>query len=140
VFVGLAGILKEPRRSASAQLIPGVDVVEPAGQPAASATADAGPGMGEGFRRIRAIRTLQRTWIAAFLFGAGTVPFATLLSNFYNDVYHVGPFARGAIGALFGVGGLFGIIGGGVLVRRVTARNRPEQLAWINGAAVAEFG
>jgi ABC-type branched-subunit amino acid transport system ATPase component/predicted MFS family arabinose efflux permease len=124
VFVALTRRLREPDRGASQGAV----------------RAEALGGIGEGFRRIRAIRTLQRTWTAAFLFGAGTIPFATLLSNFYNDVYHVGPFARGAIGAAYGVGGLFGIVGGGALTRRVVVRGRPELLAVINGLAVVEFG
>ena len=124
VFVVATRVLREPERGASG----GAVQTEALGR------------ISEGFRRIRAIRTLQRTWTASFLFGAGTIPFATLLSTFYNDVYHVGPFARGAIGAVYGVGGLFGIIGGGVLARRVVARGRPDLLAVVNGLAVIEFG
>jgi ABC-type branched-subunit amino acid transport system ATPase component/predicted MFS family arabinose efflux permease len=124
VFVALTGRLREPARGASL----GQVRAEPLGS------------LAEGFRRIRAIRTLQRTWLAAFLFGAGTIPFATLLSNFYNDVYHVGPFARGAIGAAYGAGGLIGIVIGGGLARRVVTGGHPERLAVINGLAVVEFG
>ena len=124
VFVALARLLREPERGASQGAAP----AEPLGR------------VMEGFRRIRAIRTLQRTWTASFLFGAGTIPFATLLSNFYNDVYHVGPFGRGAIGALNGVGGLFGILGGGMLARRVVAQGRVDLLPVVNGLAVIEFG
>ena len=124
VFVALTAKLREPARGGSQ----GAERAEPLGS------------IAEGFRRIRAIRTLQRTWVAAALFGAGTIPFATLLSNFYNDVYHVGPLVRGAVGAAYGVGGLFGIVVGGALARRVVVRGRPELLAVVNGIAVLEFG
>src|SRR5258708_3190856 len=45
------------------------------------------PSILEGYRRMRAIASLRRTWIAAFLFGGATLPFITLLSNFFKDVY-----------------------------------------------------
>ncbi len=67
----------------------------------------------EGFRAVRSIRTLRRTWFAAFLFGAGTIPLATLVSNFFHDVYHVGATERGDIAAFLGVFGLCGIVLGG---------------------------
>ena len=124
VFIGLAYVLKEPARGASQ----------------AMTTTGRTVGIREGFRRVRAVRTLQRLWTSSFLFGAGTIPFATLLSTFYNDVYHVGPFLRGSIGALFGVGGLVGIVVGGTLARRFTSSGRPDYLAVVNGGAVIVFG
>jgi MFS family permease len=93
----------------------------------------------EGFRRVRAIRTLRRTWTSAFLFGAGTLPFATLLSNFFKDVYHQGVAARGGLTTLYGVGGLVGIVAGGWLGQRVVARGHARNLALVNGLMIVEF-
>ncbi len=94
----------------------------------------------EGFRRVRAISSLRRTWYAAFLFGAGTVPFATLLNNFFSDVYHLGPSTRGAISALYGVGGLVGAVLGGWLTQRALLSGRASRLSVFNGLMVIEFG
>jgi MFS family permease len=94
----------------------------------------------EGFRAVRSIRTLRRTWYAAFLFGAGTIPLATLVSNFFHDVYHVDAQSRGNIAALLGVFGLCGIVTGGLVARRLIARNRLELFPVFSGVAVCEFG
>ncbi len=94
----------------------------------------------EGFRRVRAIRSLRRTWIAAFLFGAGTLPLQTVLNNFFHDVYHLGDAARGNISLLYGLGGLFGIIYGGRLTNRALAAGRIPHLAKISGYLVLSCG
>jgi ABC-type branched-subunit amino acid transport system ATPase component/predicted MFS family arabinose efflux permease len=94
----------------------------------------------EGYRRIRAIATLRRTWIAAFLFGGGTIPFITLLSNFFKDVYGTGDALRGVVTGLYGVGGLAGIVAGGVLTQRAMAAGRLRRLPLINGLMIVEFG
>jgi branched-chain amino acid transport system ATP-binding protein len=93
----------------------------------------------EGFRRVRAIPTLKRTWFAAFLFGGGTIPFVTLLNTFFKDVYHLGDASRGLISTLFGVGGLLGIVLGGVLTQRSLRRGQKQRTALITGLMVIEF-
>ena len=94
----------------------------------------------EGYRRIRSIPSLRRTWIAAFLFGGGTIPFATLLSTFFKDVYHTGDTARGLLSAVYGIGGLVGLVAGGALSQRALSRDRIEWLPLINGLMIVEFG
>jgi ABC-type branched-subunit amino acid transport system ATPase component/predicted MFS family arabinose efflux permease len=94
----------------------------------------------EGFRRVKAVRSLRRTWWAAAFFGGGVIEFINLQGVFFKDVYHYGPFARGAIYVLFGVGGLVGTILGGVLVQRRLGEQRADQLPVINGLMVVEFG
>jgi branched-chain amino acid transport system ATP-binding protein len=94
----------------------------------------------EGYRRIRAIPTLRRTWVAAFLFGGGTIPFLTLLSNFFRDVYGTGDAARGVLTGLYGAGGVAGIIAGGILTQRAMNTGRLRALALINGLMIIEFG
>ncbi|HET6874184.1 MAG TPA: MFS transporter [Acidimicrobiales bacterium] len=94
----------------------------------------------EGFRRLKAIRSLRRTWWAATFFGGGVVAFANLQSIFFKDVYHFSTSARGNLTTLFGLGGLIGTIVGGAYVQRRMAAGKPELLPVINGAMVIEFG
>jgi branched-chain amino acid transport system ATP-binding protein len=96
--------------------------------------------MGEAFRRLKAVRTLKRTWWAAAFFGGGVIAFGNLLSIFFNDTYHQGAFARGAISAEFGFAGIVGLIIGGPLAQREMRMGRPERLALVNGGLVILFG
>jgi len=94
----------------------------------------------EGFRRVKAVRSLRRTWWAAAFFGGGVIAFVQLQSVFFKDVYHYGAFARGVLFVVYGIGGLVGTVIGGVLVQRRLADRRPEWLPVINGLMVVEFG
>jgi MFS family permease len=94
----------------------------------------------DGFRGVFAIRTLRRSWVAAFLFGGGTIPLATLVSDFFHDVYHIGSTNRGEIAALVGLFGLGGIILGGTVAQRLIARGRTDLFPVFSGLAVVEFG
>ena len=118
-------VLREPARGASQGL--------------ATATEEHGSIL-EGYRRVRAIDSLRRTWGAAFLFGGGTIPFVTILSTFFKDVYHTGDTVRGLITALYGIGGLAGIALGGWLTQRAMANGRLRWLPTINGLMIVEFG
>ncbi|HUC37337.1 MAG TPA: MFS transporter, partial [Acidimicrobiales bacterium] len=122
VFVRV--LLKEPERGATQGL---------------AVASESESTIGESFRRVRAIRTLRRTWTSAFLFGAGTLPFATLLSTFFKDVYHQGDAARGVIATVYGLGGLLGIGLGGWLGQRAVSTGQPRKLALINGLMIVEF-
>ena len=96
--------------------------------------------LGEGFRRVKAIRSLRRTWGSSFLFGAGTIPFATVASNFFKDVYHLGDTARGGVSALLGIGGLVGIALGGWMTSKALAARRRDRLPAISGFLIVSFG
>ena len=96
--------------------------------------------MGEGYRRVRAIRSLRRTWVAAFFFGAGTLPFVTYLSLFFKDVYHLGSVGRGNITAVYNVFSLAGILLGGYWAQSSVRRQRPELLPIVNGGLVISSG
>src|SRR5205807_3045342 len=125
IFVAALAVLREPIRGASAGITTSIEQMG---------------SIGEGFRRVRAIGSLRRTWLAAFLFGAGTIPFPTLLNNFFHDVYHMGSASRGGISALYGVGGLVGVILAGWLTQRALNEDKPQRLSLINGLLVVEFG
>ncbi|HKF76961.1 MAG TPA: MFS transporter [Candidatus Dormibacteraeota bacterium] len=86
------------------------------------------------FGHLARVRSLRRIWVAATFFGSGVVIFATLLSLYFQDVYHYGPGLRGAIAALFGLGGLAGLLAGGATGRMLVARGRAEVLPVVIGA------
>jgi ABC-type branched-subunit amino acid transport system ATPase component/predicted MFS family arabinose efflux permease len=94
----------------------------------------------EGFRRVKAVRSLKRTWWAATFFGGGVVAFASLQNVFFKDVYHFNTAERGATTVVFGLGGLVGTIIGGRLIQVRLRAQRPDLLPVINGLMVIEFG
>ncbi|HET6809576.1 MAG TPA: MFS transporter, partial [Acidimicrobiales bacterium] len=94
----------------------------------------------EGFRRVKAVRSLRRTWWAATFFGGGVIAFLNLQSIFFKDVYHYNSVARGVVIALYGLGGLIGTVLGGWIVQTWMRRGRPEMLPVINGLMVIQFG
>jgi branched-chain amino acid transport system ATP-binding protein len=94
----------------------------------------------EGYRRVRAVRSLRRTWYAAAFFGGGVVAFTSLLGIFFKDVYHYGAAARGGVTFVFGLGGLVGTIIGGRFVQQRMRAMKPEYLPVINGLMVVLFG
>ncbi|HEX5265425.1 MAG TPA: MFS transporter, partial [Acidimicrobiales bacterium] len=119
VFVVLLRVLHEPARGLSLGL------------------SLSGPGklsVMEGYRRVRAIRTARRTWASAFLFGAGTLPFLTLLSTFFKDVYHYGDTRRGELAVLYGITGLIGVACGGIVAQRLTGSGRVRLMPVANAA------
>ena len=94
----------------------------------------------EAFRRLRSIRSLKRTWWAAFLFGSGTLPFASYLNLFLKDVYDAGSGERGLVSFVFGLGSIVGLILGGRYATKMTLERGPSLLPVINGLMVVEFG
>ncbi|MGH9172630.1 MAG: MFS transporter [Acidimicrobiales bacterium] len=93
-----------------------------------------------GFKGVARIRALRRTWAAAFLFGAGTIPLQTLLNNFFADIYHIGDKGRGWISLLYGLGGLGGILLGGRFSNRMLYAGKVKALPVVCGALIVECG
>jgi branched-chain amino acid transport system ATP-binding protein len=94
----------------------------------------------EAFRRLRSIRSLKRTWWAAFLFGSGTLPFASYLNLFLKDVYDASSGERGLVSFVFGLGSIVGLFIGGRYATKMTLERGPKLLPVINGLMVVEFG
>jgi branched-chain amino acid transport system ATP-binding protein len=86
------------------------------------------PTMAEGFRRVRAIFTLRRTWVAAFLYGGASVPFDNYLNIYLDQVFHVKVAERGIITGIYGVGGFIGLLIGGYLADRVLRKDTVDRL------------
>jgi ABC-type branched-subunit amino acid transport system ATPase component/predicted MFS family arabinose efflux permease len=126
VFVALMVRLQEPPRGATV----GALVKEE----------DHRPTIGEGFRRVRSIRSLRRTWVAAFVFGGGTVPLNNYLNLFFHDVYGLKAADRGFITAILGVVGLVGLALGGRITRHYMGNGKLEALPLVTGLMAVEFG
>jgi branched-chain amino acid transport system ATP-binding protein len=94
---------------------------------------------GEAYRRLKAIQSLKRTWVAAFFFGAGVIPLASFLSLFFEDIYGMGPVGRGVIVMLRGAGGALGLVIGARITRRLQSSDRVDLLPIVTGLMVVEF-
>ena len=66
-------------------------------------------------RTLWGIRTLRRTMLASIFLGAGLIPVAAYLPLFLEREFGLGPFARGAIGALNAAFTFVGVQQGGRL-------------------------
>ena len=95
---------------------------------------------GEAYRRLKAIQSLKRTWVAAFFFGAGVIPLASFISLFFEDVYGMGPVGRGFMVLLRGAGGAVGLLIGARITRRLQASDRINLLPLVTGLMIVEFG
>jgi branched-chain amino acid transport system ATP-binding protein len=118
--------LKEPARGGLAALA-GLKIEKP-------------PSLAESFRRIRAIRSLRRTWVAAFFFGSGTLPFATFLNLYLKHVFDLSSFNRGLVTAVFGAAGAIGLA---LATRAVTVymgKYGMKALPLVNGGMVITLG
>jgi ABC-type branched-subunit amino acid transport system ATPase component/predicted MFS family arabinose efflux permease len=94
---------------------------------------------GEAYRRLKAIQSLKRTWIAAFFFGAGVIPLASFLSLFFDEVYGMGPFGRGMMVLLRGAGGAVGLLIGSRIARRLQAEDRMNTMPIVVGLMIIQF-
>ena len=93
----------------------------------------------EAFRTILTIRTLRRDYGGAALVGGGVIALVSILANFYDEVYDVGPTGRGL---LLGVGVAFSAAGnvvGGFVGDRLFRRN-PAQAQVLIGASIVAIG
>ena len=63
----------------------------------------------EARRILFAVKTLKRQYAAWLFIGAGLVPLAFLLPQFLDEVFHLGPVARGFIGALNAAATILGL-------------------------------
>jgi MFS family permease len=141
IFVALLKRLQDPRREQA-----GPGAATPASgdiTPDTDATDTPSPEVGnmrESFRAIRAVRTLRRIWLGAFILGGAAAPMGTLVSTYLKDVYGTGATARGFILAVVGLGGLVGLVLSGGWAHRVVGAQKPDSLAVVTGAAAFTFG
>ena len=120
VAVVLVVKLKEPARGQQERLAMGATAEE-------AAVAEPPPSWTEAWRITKGIRSVRRTWIALpFLVGAGQSLFQ-FRQLYYDEVFGLGPGARGAIAAFDEPFAVAGLLVGGVLSTRLL-RHRPGRV------------
>jgi MFS family permease len=84
----VAARLKEPKRGATD---PDGGVISETALP---------PKFREASKTLWRIKTLRRSFIAAIFLGAGFIPLVAYVALYFEKVFELGPFARGAIGSV----------------------------------------
>ena len=93
----------------------------------------------EGVRRLAAIRTFKRFWLAAFFLGGPVLAIVAFFAFFFEEVYGVeneGPWGRGGITALFYLGVAVGTYFWGRLADKTIASFQIPKLARLAGIAL----
>jgi ABC-type branched-subunit amino acid transport system ATPase component len=128
-FVVLAARLHEPIRGAWERLAGGADAeaakVEEAPLPFRAA-----------MRELWKVRSLRRTWFALPFLTASLLGFGALMNLFWEDVYGLSSAERGVLESVSEGFQLAGILGAGVLVQRIVARNPADVVRLLAGAGV----
>jgi branched-chain amino acid transport system ATP-binding protein len=108
--------MKEPVRGVQERLSAGAD--------AATAETEEEPvGFSEAFRVIASGRATRRIWASLPFLAASLGGISLILSNFYDEVYGVGPGFRGVITSFAEVAQVFGLLGGAIVVQRVMSKD-----------------
>ncbi len=88
----------------------------------------------EGWRRLRAIPTLRRTWISGFFLGAAVVPISSFISFFYEEEYLIeSNVGRAGVLTLFGFGSIIGYQIGAKYATKAIVESGIQRLAWYAG-------
>lgn len=106
---------------------------------AARAAGSTRPSYWASTKELLRIRSMRRIWIGFFVFGIGLLAFAQMLSLFFEDVYGFGPFGRGMVSFMFGLGSIIGILVGGQIGTRYTKAGDFATLTKIVAAGFAVF-
>jgi branched-chain amino acid transport system ATP-binding protein len=85
---------------------------------AAEAEAQGGIPFSEARRQLFTIKSLKRLYLGGFLLGFGVFPLAQFTIFFFENVFDFGPFQRGVVSAISGVGLFAGLFVGNWAVSR----------------------
>jgi branched-chain amino acid transport system ATP-binding protein len=83
---------------------------------------------GRGARILFSVKTLRRQYLAWLFIGAGFLPLAFEIPQFYEREFGLKPFERGALGALAAAAGFVGVQVGGRLTSEWLAKGMGEPL------------
>jgi branched-chain amino acid transport system ATP-binding protein len=87
----------------------------------------------EARRILLSVKTLRRQYLSWVFIGAGLIPLAYLLPLFLDRVFHLGPFARGVVGAINAAATFAGIQWSGRWTTKLLAKGMGEpvkQAGW----------
>jgi branched-chain amino acid transport system ATP-binding protein len=129
VFVFLGLRLREPTRGVHERLAAGADekTAEIEEVPA---------GFTETFRTLFAAQSSRRIYLALPFFTAAFLGLTSLLSLFYEEVYHVGSAGRGVIFAMAEPAQVIGLIVGAIVVQRVMSRDPGATMRLLGFSAI----
>jgi len=130
ITVFFIGRLKEPVRGASVNLSL-AKMAEAAGEKIP---------FWEGVRRLSAIKTFKRFWIAAFFLGGPVLAIVSFFSFFFEKVYNIdspGVWGRGGITALYSAGVFAGTVLWGQLSDKTIGQFKIARMAQLGGLALA---
>ncbi len=94
----------------------------------------------EGVRRLSAIKTFKRFWVAAFFLGGPVLAIVSFFSFFFEKVYNInspGVWGRGGITALYSAGVFGGTLFWGRLSDKTIGQFRIARMAQLGGLALA---
>jgi ABC-type branched-subunit amino acid transport system ATPase component/MFS family permease len=134
VFVILALRLEEPARGVQDRLALGASAEE-------SLVEETPPSFGEATRSIFAVRTLNRIFVGLPFFAVGVFGVSSLMSLYYEDLYHVNEAQRGLIFAFSELAAVAGIVVAAPITQRLLNRDPGRVVLWLgaSGAVAALF-
>ncbi|MDX6200157.1 MAG: branched-chain amino acid transport system ATP-binding protein livF [Actinomycetota bacterium] len=100
---------------------------------AAEVVGERAPSLPEAARTLWAVRTLRRQYITYAFYGAGLLPLAIAIPLFYERIYHLGDFGRGALVSIDNAAALLGTLFIGPRTRRWLSRDVGLPLRWVGG-------
>jgi branched-chain amino acid transport system ATP-binding protein len=100
---------------------------------AAEVVGERPPSLPEAARTLWAVRTLRRQYITYAFYGAGLLPLAIAIPLFYERIYHLGDFGRGALTSIDSAAALLGTLFIGPHLRRWLSRDVGLPLRWVGG-------
>jgi branched-chain amino acid transport system ATP-binding protein len=100
---------------------------------AAEVVGERPPSLPEAVRTLWAVRTLRRQYITYAFYGAGLLPLAIAIPLFYERIYHLGDFGRGALTSIDSAAALLGTLFIGPHLRRWLSRDVGLPLRWVGG-------
>ncbi|MCW2572624.1 MAG: ABC-type branched-chain amino acid transport system, ATPase component [Frankiales bacterium] len=100
---------------------------------AAEVVGERPPSLPEAARTLWAVRTLRRQYITYAFYGAGLLPLAIAIPLFYERIYHLGDFGRGALTSIDSAAALLGTLFIGPRTRRWLTRDVGLPLRWVGG-------
>ena len=133
LFVVLALRLREPARGVQDRLALGVSAEE-------ALVEETPPTFAEATRTVYSIKTLKRIFVGLPFFAVGIFGIASIMSLYYEDLYHVNEAQRGFIFAFAELAAVAGILVGAPITQRLLNNNPGRVVVWLGASGSAAAG